>query len=477
MTDLVTSPSPTSGAEPEGEPRVEWAPAPDPVRRRRWPIALWIGIPALALGAAGWYFGTTLIAPGVTISGVPVGGMTVDAAADTVSRTIAETGVEITAGDVTATITGADLGAQIPAEDLAAAALETNPLWQVGGWFPDPDRLTPTLDSELALSSLSQAFAAEWVAPVDASIAYDDTGDTYVVTPDQPGLGVDHAEAEAAYTALLLNPSAPASMDDALTELEADITTTVATERAGELNAMLASAGFYVGDERTVPIEPDTTASWLSITPDPEEGTIDIAADEAAIQAVVDTLPAAVDRPATNGVVVVNNAGRELRTEQQGADGRVLGATAGIAAAFATQLSAGDAAYALDVEVTPAETTSVVRLLEVDLSEQRLYVKENGATIHTWLISSGGPGWETNQGRFTVNAKVRMQDMGNTEVGYLQPDVEWVMYFSGDQAFHAVYWRNIWGTPLSHGCVGMPTGLAKQIYEWADVGTDVWVHA
>lgn len=477
MTDLISTPASTedeSALTPA--PRVEWTPAP-PRKRRRWPLALWIGLPVLALAGAAAFFGTILIAPGVTIAGVPVGGLTVGAASEKVSQTISGTGVEVNVAGTTATITGADMGASIDADELAQAAIETNPLWQVGGWFPNPDRAAPTLDSSASEAALADAFATDWVDPVDAVVTFDAATGSYVVTPAVLGRGLDHTTIERAYEARLLDPSLPAAFDGELVDLEADITTAAATSRVEQLNAMVASVGFYVGEERTVPIAPELLASWLTLTPDPDQGAIAISADRAAIQAVVDTLPAAVDRAATNGVQVVNKAGTVLRTEQAGADGRVLGATAGIAAAFASQLAGGDAAYALDVAVTPAQTTTIVRSLEVDLSDQRLYVKENDVVIDSWLISSGMPGWSTRQGNFTVNAKVRVQDMGNTEVGYLQPDVEWVMYFSGDQAFHAVYWRNIWGRPLSHGCVGMPTALAKQIYQWADVGTDVWVHA
>jgi hypothetical protein len=41
------------------------------------------------------------------------------------------------------------------------------------------------------------------------------------------------------------------------------------------------------------------------------------------------------------------------------------------------------------------------------------------------------------------------------------------MYFNGDEAFHGVYWHNNFGTPQSHGCVGMPNYRAKQIYDWS----------
>lgn len=467
--------SPTA-APVDAQPEVQWAP-PAERRRRRWPLALWIGIPAAAVIAGAWWAGTNLIAPGVTVAGVPIGGLTADAAAERISDTIAQTAVDVTVNSSTATIAGADLGASLDAGALANDAFSAHPLWQVGGWFPESDPVVPVIDEGVADQALAEAFADIWTHPVNAEVAFDPAADSYVVHPGVDGSGVDTAAVAAAYTQRLTDADAPAAVSEQLVPLTPAITTETASTRADELNAMLAAVGFYVGEERTVPVAPATMASWLTLTADTDAGAIVTSADENAIATVLDGLAAAVNREPVTAVQVVNNAGSVLRTNVEGLDGRVLETTDGIAAGFATQLAAGNAAYQLPVAVTPHETESIVRLLEVDLSEQHLYIKENGQVIDSWTISSGKPGWETNQGHFTVNWKVRMQDMGNATVGYLQPDVEWVMYFSGDQAFHAVYWRPTTAVPMSHGCVGMPTSLAKQIYEWADVGTDVWVHA
>ena len=32
---------------------------------------------------------------------------------------------------------------------------------------------------------------------------------------------------------------------------------------------------------------------------------------------------------------------------------------------------------------------------------------------------------------------------------------------------HGTYWHNDFGHPHSHGCVNLPTPIAKQIYEWS----------
>jgi hypothetical protein len=60
-----------------------------------------------------------------------------------------------------------------------------------------------------------------------------------------------------------------------------------------------------------------------------------------------------------------------------------------VAKEFAAQLTAGKAAFVLPVTLTPASTVTLQRLLEVNLSEQMLYLKENGGVVDSWPISSG----------------------------------------------------------------------------------------
>lgn len=121
--------------------------------------------------------------------------------------------------------------------------------------------------------------------------------------------------------------------------------------------------------------------------------------------------------------------------------------------------------------------------IEVNLSFQHLYVWQGGAMIFDVPISSGRPGWETPTGTFRINSFLASQDMeGGFPKGsrdyYFQPDVPWVMYFdyNGD-AIHGVYWHNNFGIAnTSHGCVGAPVWAAKWIYDWASIGTPVWIH-
>ena len=60
--------------------------------------------------------------------------------------------------------------------------------------------------------------------------------------------------------------------------------------------------------------------------------------------------------------------------------------------------------------------------------------------------------------------------------GYDLPGVQWVSWFSGDYSIHGTYWHHNFGHPMSHGCINATDGDAEFIYNWAPVGTPVYIH-
>jgi lipoprotein-anchoring transpeptidase ErfK/SrfK len=475
VTDLVTKSDSATGqgasASPS-EPPVQWAPAaPAPRKRRLW---LWIGVPAALLVAGVAAASALLIAPGTSVAGVGIGFLTPGAAKDAIAAQLERTSVTIDG----ATLTGGELGASVDAAALADEAFAARPFWNVTSWFGEPVPADVTVEAVAATTALQGALGERYIAPTPATVAFDGAG--YAVTPAVDGQGVDIAALEETLQSAFADGRTATEMEPVLVAVPAVTSTENAQVAADTLNGMLGAIGFYVGEERTVPVDPAVAASWLTVSPDDETGEFVIEADAAQIQAVVDALPAAVNREPSDGTAIVNSSGTVLDTSTPGLDGRVLGDTSSIADDFAAQLASGQAAFALPVEVTPATTTTLERLLEVDVSEQRLYLKENGAVVDSWLVSSGRVGADTEYGRYRIGWKTPVQTMRGTAadsgVVYEQPDVRWAMYFNGDQAFHGVYWHSNWGSRMSAGCVGMPNSRAEQIYTWAPEGTDVWIH-
>jgi lipoprotein-anchoring transpeptidase ErfK/SrfK len=114
------------------------------------------------------------------------------------------------------------------------------------------------------------------------------------------------------------------------------------------------------------------------------------------------------------------------------------------------------------------------RWIEVNLTNQTLSAYEGGDLIKSFTISSGRPNTPTVVGEFKVWAKVRIQAMSGP--GYYIENVPWVMYFYGDYGIHGTWWHNNFGTPMSAGCVNMTIADAQWMYNWASIGTVVYVH-
>jgi len=119
-------------------------------------------------------------------------------------------------------------------------------------------------------------------------------------------------------------------------------------------------------------------------------------------------------------------------------------------------------------------TVKARKWIEIDLSQQRLYAHQNGKVVFTTRISSGRYPYRTPVGRFRIWSKVRRQTMSGP--GYRLPNVQWVMYFAGDNAIHGTYWHHNFGRPMSHGCINATNQAARWLYRWAPLRTLVVVH-
>ncbi|WP_235282342.1 L,D-transpeptidase family protein [Microbacterium sp. SA39] len=494
MTDVISVPGAAAGAQgnddaptaviaptgtlsdstlpADGEQPLAWAPTePAPKKRRLglW-IGLGIGVVALGAGAASMI----LIAPGTTVAGIPVGWMTPGAAADAISAHVAETEVVLTGEGDGTVLTGADLGATVDATALADEAFATAPMWNLGAWMGDSVPADITFDTEVATSALRAAVPTSFANPVDAGVVFDAATASYIATPAESGTGIDATALNAAFADAIAGGSKTLEFPGGPTEALPAVSDDDAAATVAELNTMLTTIGFYVGEERTVPVDPATAATWLSVVDD--DGQLRIEADAQAIQATVDALPGAVDRAPVNATTIVDSAGNVLREEQAGVTGRTVGDTSGVAERFSEQLVARDGVFPLEVAEVPFETVSLFRKIDIDLGSQRATLYENGNVVNSWAVSTGLPGTPTPTGNFKVFAHTRVQDMGcYPGAPYCTEDVPWITWFAPNIGFHGTYWHNNYGQRMSHGCVNLPIDLAKYVYDWSPVGLEVSV--
>lgn len=123
---------------------------------------------------------------------------------------------------------------------------------------------------------------------------------------------------------------------------------------------------------------------------------------------------------------------------------------------------------------TIAKQRSQGRWIEVDLSSQRLIAWEGGRRVYSMPVSTGKRSTPTPTGRFAIQSKLRSTRMRGRD--YNVPNVPNTMYFNGGYAIHGAYWHNRFGTPISHGCINVPVGQSRKLFNWADEGTRVVVH-
>ena len=107
----------------------------------------------------------------------------------------------------------------------------------------------------------------------------------------------------------------------------------------------------------------------------------------------------------------------------------------------------------------------------INLSNQKIYAKENGHIIFSGNISSGMKGHRTPRGVYRIIEKDRHhisnlypEPDGGAEMPYM------LRLTNGGIAIHQGY---LPGYPASHGCIRVTRRTAKKLWRWAKIGTRV----
>jgi hypothetical protein len=127
-------------------------------------------------------------------------------------------------------------------------------------------------------------------------------------------------------------------------------------------------------------------------------------------------------------------------------------------------------------------STSSQKVITVDRSEQMLYAFDGNDLFMETSISTGLELTPTPQGTFTVFKKTPSRYMQGPLPNladrsyYDLPGVPWNLYFTHQGAvIHGAYWHDSFGSQYSHGCVNLVPNVARDLYNWADLGTTVIV--
>lgn len=127
-------------------------------------------------------------------------------------------------------------------------------------------------------------------------------------------------------------------------------------------------------------------------------------------------------------------------------------------------------------------STTSLKTITVDRSEQMLYAFEGNDLFMSTSISTGLELTPTPRGTFSIYKKTPSRYMQGPlpnlvdKQVYDLPGVPWNLYFTqGGAVIHGAYWHDNFGSQYSHGCVNLSTSDAKKLYNWAELGTKVIV--
>jgi len=118
--------------------------------------------------------------------------------------------------------------------------------------------------------------------------------------------------------------------------------------------------------------------------------------------------------------------------------------------------------------------------IEIDTKKQELSYYLGDIRLGSFSVSTGKPSMPTPKGNFTVGNK--------SPKAWSKSYGLWMPYWMGMKGTRfGIHELPVWpsgyregedhlGTPVSHGCIRLGVTSAKTLYDWAPVGTPVYIH-
>ena len=120
--------------------------------------------------------------------------------------------------------------------------------------------------------------------------------------------------------------------------------------------------------------------------------------------------------------------------------------------------------------------------VDIQLTQQLMTAYEDRTPVRTIVVTTGMPGWETPTGYYAINARVENETMDSDAIGaeyfYKLENVLYTQYFTNrGHALHYAWWRTTEtiGRPGSHGCINMLLDDSEFMWNWANIGTPVYI--
>lgn len=435
--------------------------------------------------------------PGSTVAGQSVAGLSRDEVAAAVRERADDVEVTLEAGEATRTASLADLGYAVDV-DATVDAVFANRTWStyatslMSSREVDAVVTTDPAATDVVIADLVKDSGG---IGVDATVKLAKDKKSFVVVPAVAGKTVVESTFQDAVGAAARDLTSASTVVE-FTEAVPDVTTDEAQAVADKANALAKTPVAVSDGEDTHKASVARKVSWISIpVTDGALGEPTIKADKVKAWAAKLAKEAKVEPRA--GLRNVTQSGDVKTVVTRARDGKEVSNADALATAAVAALSGGkayegtfdykttkatwkertiaDGAERLAYPAAPGE-----KWIDVNLSRHTMTAYVGAKAVYGPISMVDGQDEKpTVRGTFKVYYKRELMTMrGNNADGtrYETPNVPWSTFFHEGFALHGAPWRSSFGYSASHGCVNLPVGVAKWVYDFAPIGTPVVSH-
>lgn len=442
------------------------------------------------LYAAGTYYYSDKFFVGTTINGVDCSGMTPIEVEEAIARKVESYAVVVKARNTDPqVIKGSDMNYKYMSKGEITKLLKEQDMFQwVMGYTGKTQSYKVQQDISFSTESLKEQVLslnctqeANQIEPQDAYVAFQDS--QFVIIPETEGCKID---VKKAYQ--IIEEAVAASVQEIDLSQEDIYATAAVTKDSPELaqtlqqcqNYAKASITYTFGETSEV-VNVDTVKGWLSFDESGRLLTDDAAFQQHAAEYVA-SLAAKYD---TVGTTRLFNAtdGRQVSVYGYTYGWKIDQAAE--TAQLIQEIKSGQTVSREPVYTSRGNNRTQLNdlgntYIEVDLTNQHMYVYQNGAVVLESDFVSGDSRYEdrkTPPGIFTLTYKrspdvLRGAKLPDGTYEYEEP-VDYWMPFNGGIGFHDAPWRSSFGGDIytyngSHGCINLPPSVAQTLYSIID---------
>ncbi len=282
--------------------------------------------------------------------------------------------------------------------------------------------------------------------------------------------------------------SAPVSVRFDFVEEQPAITTDYAEQIASNIRKVTSEDFILKHENRQLVIPKAEVLTWITVTE--RENVIEVTLSQENINKSLSRVGKSIEKAAKPKRISAKD-GSVLEEGQDGLQIDRSKAFLDISNALALE---GEVSHSITLttsvvsagekKVYPEETFTpglyAGKYIEIDLSKQTLAAFEGSNQYMTARVSTGKWSMPTPTGTFSINNK--NPRAYSRRYGLYMP--WWMSFIGSEYGLHELpEWPNgtkegesHLGTPVSHGCVRLGRGSAEQLYNWAQVGTIVYIH-